>query len=269
MSVDLVKNPGSLFWSLGSGRLASLAMRVRDFGIEGYPAASQRRLRQVNVLNAFMVASYLIFAAFYVVLDWQGLKLLALALLANVPLFFVPPFLHRYSEIAAVTWIAVQNALTFLVFGLIVGSAAGMQFWLLAAGILIVFFGTERLPIALPMICLLVGMFLAIEFWVPRFSEWSPITPSVAAVIKTIAVCGGASITTGFVYLAMYMARQAEAALETEYARSETLLRSIMPDKIAALDRLYRAEGEVIELLIHDGTTGPTAIEGLRDVVRE
>lgn len=41
------------------------------------------------------------------------------------------------------------------------------------------------------------------------------------------------------------------------------------PDKIATLDRLYRAEGEVIELLIHDGTTGQTAIEGLRDVVKE
>jgi class 3 adenylate cyclase len=32
----------------------------------------------------------------------------------------------------------------------------------------------------------------------------------------------------------MYLAKQAEDALELEYARSETLLRSIMPDKIAA-----------------------------------
>jgi len=228
----------------GSGRLADLAARVHDFGIEGYPPSTQRRLRQVNVLNAFMVASYALFAAFYAILDWTGLKFLALAVLANVPLFFVPPFLHRYGDIAAVTWIAVQNALAFLLFGLIAGSAAGMQFWLLAAGSLIVFYGTDRLPIALGMICLLVGIFLAVEFGVPRFSEWSPITPSIAALIKTLAVIGGASIIAGFVYLAMYMATQAEAALEAEYARSETLLRSIMPDKIAA--RLKREPQSII-----------------------
>jgi class 3 adenylate cyclase len=244
MKVDLLRGPAGPLRSAIRRQLADFGRWVRDFGIEGYPPATQRRLRQVNVLNAFMVASYLVFAVFYAVLDWQGLKLLALALLANVPLFFMPPFLHRYNEIAAVTWIAVQNALTFLVFGLIVGSAAGMQFWLLAAGILIVFYGTERLPIALAMICLLIGTFLFIEFWLPRFSAWSPISPFIAAVIKTIAVFGGASIITGFVHLAMYMARQAEAALEAEYARSETLLRSIMPDKIAA--RLKREPQSII-----------------------
>lgn len=41
------------------------------------------------------------------------------------------------------------------------------------------------------------------------------------------------------------------------------------PDKIASLDQLYRADGAVIELLIHDETTGPTALENLRDVVEE
>lgn len=40
-------------------------------------------------------------------------------------------------------------------------------------------------------------------------------------------------------------------------------------DKVVPLDKLYRAEGEVIELLIHDGTTGQTALESLRDVVKE
>ena len=45
---------------------------------------------------------------------------------------------------------------------------------------------------------------------------------------------GEAILVAGFVYLAMRMAEKAEAALEFEYARSEALLRSIMPDRIAA-----------------------------------
>ena len=216
------------------GGLADFARWVRDFGIEGYPPASQRRLRQVNVLNAFMVVSYLVFAAFYALADWSALKLLTFALLANVPFFLVPPLLHRYSEIAAATFLAVHAALALLLFSLIIGSAAGLHFWLLGAGALIVFYGTKRLPLSIAMICLLLATFLFVEYRVPRFTETASMTPFLAAVIKSIAVFGGASIIAGFVYLAMHMAEQAEAALESEYARSETLLHSIMPDKIAA-----------------------------------
>jgi len=228
----------------GYGRLAGFARRVHDFGIEGYPPASQRRLRQANVLNAFMVVSFLGFAAFYASLDWPALKLLALAVLANVPFFFIPPFLHRYSDIAAVTLISIQNTVAFLVFALIVGSAAGMHIWLLASGALIVFYGTKRLLPALAVILPMAGMFLFIEFWIPPYSTLSPITPSLAAVIKGVAIFGVVLLVTSFVYLAMYMAEQAEKALETEYGRSEALLRMIMPDKIA--ERLKRAPQSII-----------------------
>ena len=121
-----------------------------------------------------------------------------------------------------------------LLLSLIAGSSAGIQFWLLAGGTLIVFYGTERLPIALAVTCLLVGTFLVIEFWVPGSTTWAPMTPRVADLIKSIAAAGEAFLVAGFVYLAMRMAEKAEAALEFEYARSEALLRSIMPDRIAA-----------------------------------
>ena len=242
--MDLQRESTSQVRLAGFGRLAEFTRWVRDFGIQGYPPPSQRRLRQVNVLNVFMIVSYVFFAAFYAALDWSALKLLTFALLANVPLFLAPPFLHRYGEIAAATYLAIHAALALLLFSLIMGSAAGMHFWLLAAGCLIVFYGTERLPASVAMICFLVGTFLVIEYWVPRFSDTAPITPSVAAVIKSIAVFGGAFIIAGFVYLAMHMAEQAEAALESEYARSEGLLHSIMPDKIAA--RLKREPQAII-----------------------
>ncbi len=99
---------------------------------------------------------------------------------------------------------------------------------------MIVFYGTERLPIALAVTCLLVGTFLVIEFWLPASTAWAPMTPRVADLIRSIAASGEAFLVAGFVYLAMRMAEKAEAALEFEYARSETLLRSMMPDRIAA-----------------------------------
>lgn len=215
-------------------RLGELAVWVHDLGTEGYPPASRRRLRQVNVLNAFLIASYLFFAALYAAADWQALKLLSLAILANIPFFILPPFLHRYSEVAAVTYIGIHACFAFLVLSLIVGSAAGIHFWLLAAGALIVFYGTERVILSALTIGCMVGTMIAIEFWVPRFMPTAPITPFLAAVIKTIAIAGVTSIIAGFVFLAMHMARQSELALELEYARSEGLLYSILPTKIAA-----------------------------------
>jgi adenylate cyclase len=194
----------------------------------------QRRLQQVNVLNAFMIASYLSFAGFYALLDWSALKWLSLAVLANLPFFLVPPFLHRYSEIAAATYLAIHSAFALLLLASIAGSSAGIHYWLLAGGTLILFYGTERLPIALAVTCLLIGMFLFIELWVPASTSWSPMTPHEANLIKNIAASGGALLVASFVYLALRMAEQAEAALETEYARSETLLRSIMPAGIAS-----------------------------------
>ncbi|MEK1886445.1 MAG: adenylate/guanylate cyclase domain-containing protein [Phyllobacterium sp.] len=212
-------------------RLMTVARRVRDFGTERYPEASRRRLRQVNILNSVLIAAYFFFAAFYTLAD---LKLLAVAVLLNVPFFLVPPFLHRLSEIAAATYIGIHAAFAFLLFSLIVGSAAGIHFWLLAASGLIVFFGTQRIFAAASLVCFMLGMFLVIEYSVPRFIETAPVSPFLAATIKSVAVFGSTFISAGFVYLAMHMADQAETALESEYARSEALLGSIMPTKIAA-----------------------------------
>lgn len=209
-------------------------MRIRDFGIKDHPDSSRRRLRQVNILNSVLILAYVFFAAFYALADWSALKLLAAAVALNIPFFFVPPFLHRYSEIAAATCIGIHAACAFLLFSLIVGSAAGIHFWLLAAGGLIVFFGTQRIFAAASLICFMLGMFLVVEFSVPRFTEMAPISPFLAATIKSVAVFGSTFISAGFVYLAMHMAHEAETALESEYARSEALLGSIMPARIAA-----------------------------------
>ncbi len=214
--------------------LANFGKWVRDLGVEGYAPVARRRLQQVNVLNAFMIASYVTFAAFYALLDLSALKWLILAVLANLPFFLVPPFLHRYSEIAAATYLSIHAAFALLVLASIAGSSAGIHYWLLAGGTLILFYGTGRLIIALAVTGLLIGTFLFIELWVPESTRWSPMTPDIANLIKNIAATGGALLVASFVYLALRMAEQAETALESEYARSETLLRSIMPAGIAS-----------------------------------
>ncbi len=130
-SRDLASKPNHQI-AFGFSRLSDFGRWVRDLGIDGYPPVPQRRLQQANLLNAFMIVSYSAFAAFYALLDWSALKLLVFAVLANLPFFLVTPFLHRYSEIAAATYLAVHAAFAVLLLSLIAGSSAGIHFWLLA-----------------------------------------------------------------------------------------------------------------------------------------
>src|SRR3954468_19533187 len=71
---DLARNPNHQPASYYS-RLSHLGRWVRDLGIDGYPPVAQRRLQQTNLLNGFMIVSYLAFAAFYALLAWSVLKL--------------------------------------------------------------------------------------------------------------------------------------------------------------------------------------------------
>ena len=88
------------------------------------------------------------FAAFYALVDWNGLKLLSAAIVAAVPFFFLTPFFHRFGDAAASTYLVFHLINSFLVFCVIVGTAAGVHYWLLAAGALVVFFGTRRIVLA-------------------------------------------------------------------------------------------------------------------------
>ena len=225
-------------------RAARLLARVIDYGTETYPKSVARRLRQVNWFNLFLILAYLVFAAFYALVDWKGLKLLSAAIVAAVPFFFLTPFFHRLGDAAASTYLVFHLTNSFLVFCVIVGTAAGVHYWLLAAGTLVVFFGTRRIKLALLMVCCLAGLFLMVEFRLPRFSEYAPISPAFAAVMKSLAVVGEALIVAGFVYLALRMAEAAESELEREYDRSENLLLNLMPTSIAA--RLKEHPDEII-----------------------
>ena len=115
-------------------RAARLLARVIDYGTETHPKSVARRLRQVNWFNLFLVLAYLVFAAFYALVDWKGLKLLSAAIVAAVPFFFLTPFFHRLGDAAASTYLVFHLTNSFLVFSVIVGTAAGVRYWLLAAG---------------------------------------------------------------------------------------------------------------------------------------
>src|SRR5215510_6092831 len=150
-------------WAGVSALSRSILAGIVNYGTGPYPERTARRLRQTNVFNGIAVFLWALFAALYAVLDWRALQPLVIAIVAMMPLFMIPPLLHRLGDYAAMVAIAVINAVALVLFAWIVGSAAGLQFFLFAAPAAVVFFGPHHVRIAAFIsICVLVA-FLVVE----------------------------------------------------------------------------------------------------------
>jgi class 3 adenylate cyclase len=231
-------------WAGLSAPSNSILSRILRYGTEAYSERTARRLRQTNGFNGIVVVLYALFAAFYAVLDWQALQVLVIAIVATMPLFALPPLLHRVNDYAAMVSIAAINGSALVLFAWIVGTAAGLHFFLFAAPAAVVFFGPRHVRIAaFVSICVLI-LFLVVELYFPLHTSIAPASPAVVRGIKIAVTSAIMALIFVAVYFAIRMAEEAEAALEREFDRSENLLLNLMPTSIAM--RLKNSPNEVI-----------------------
>src|SRR6476619_6560430 len=114
-----------MVWADLSPRLKRLAVNFVKYRTERYEERTARRLRQTNVFNGIVIILYAVFAACYALLDWQALQPLVIAIVATMPLFVIPPLLHRLNDYAAMVSIAAINGAALALLAYIVGTASG------------------------------------------------------------------------------------------------------------------------------------------------
>lgn len=204
-----------------------------DYGTRDLGGPERRQRRTLNTLSALIPMSGLSYATLYLAVDPVGLWPVAAAV-SLFCLFAFWPLVAAHNELTAWLYgaglaVGVQALLVWLL-----GPASGLQLYFLAIpAIAIVCFGTGRigLLISLAVVCAaaltvseiaLTGpaAFMVIDDWLLRFLQ-------VSAFV----------VVTGFVTLGVYVgfrhADRAERDLAVEYARSEDLLYSLLPRKIA------------------------------------
>lgn len=81
-----------------------------NYGTGNYSKGTARRLRRANAFNGLVVVLYGLCAAYYASVDWKALRPLVIAILTMMPLFLIPPLLHRVNDYAAILSIAVMNS---------------------------------------------------------------------------------------------------------------------------------------------------------------
>ena len=227
-----------------SARFVSGLTWLANYGTERYSERTARRLRQTNTFNGIVVILYGLFAVFYALLDWQALQPLVMAIVATMPLLVIPPLLHRLNDYAAMVSIAVINGVALVLYAYMVGSAAGLHFFLFAAPAAIVFFGPHHVRIAAFISVCILAAFLFVELYFPQYTSIVPVSPAVLRGIKIACVSAIMALIFVAVYFAIRMMESAEVALEREFNRSENLILSLMPTSIAL--RLKNDPSEII-----------------------
>jgi adenylate cyclase len=233
-----------MVWANLSAQYTFILTRVVNYGTEHYSERAARRLRQTNAFNGIVVVLYVVFASFYAALDWRALQPLVLAIVLTMPLFVIPPLLHRLNDYAGIVSIAAINGAALLLFAYIVGTTAGIHFFLFAGPAAIVFFGPQHVRIAAFIsLCVLI-LFLFVELNFPSQTSIAPASQAVLRMMRIACVSAVTALIFVAVYFAIRMAENAEAALEREFARSENLLLNLMPNSIAM--RLKNNPNEII-----------------------
>lgn len=203
------------------------------YGTERYPEKIARRLRAVNVA-AWLVAFGESLFAIKRPTDPDRITILIAICTALVPL------LHRFgpsaAPVALILLVYVQAARILLEVG--TGDGISINF-LLAAPISIMMLGIERTWVAAILAVVGVGLAITLNVTMPYSTGSLPIQALHINFALNFALNSGIAFAIVF-YVARQAAR-AEAMVEWERERSETLLTNILPPPIA--ERLKDREG--------------------------
>jgi adenylate cyclase len=153
--------------------------------------------------------------------------------LITAVIFMVVPKLYRFGELVA--------PLTFIFFAYVsvsvvcwnVGTDSGLQFYFLVSACLaVLILGIEHILLASIVAGIGAGLAIALQYLVPNNTGLQPQWAINLGFVASAASACGMVVAT--VWYALREIERAEAAMELEYERSESLLANILPESIAA-----------------------------------
>ncbi|MCW5773299.1 MAG: adenylate/guanylate cyclase domain-containing protein [Rhodospirillaceae bacterium] len=213
------------------------------FGTERFPEKVARRLRAVNITCWIAAPVAAVFALLQALDDWGRLAPLVAINAADAVVWASIPLLHRFGAVAAPLALAGTVYASSFALTALLGTAAGIHLhYITAAALSVLFFGVDRIFISAVVVMTGGILFVAVSFGLPADTGLVP----KAILRANFAVSAATTIAILFA-LVLYALREigrAEAALEREYARSESLLANILPPAVAA--RLKENKAAVI-----------------------
>ncbi|HEU4362300.1 MAG TPA: adenylate/guanylate cyclase domain-containing protein [Mycobacterium sp.] len=196
---------------------------------------AQRVSQRLRILKVAAGLAAIISAGFGILELWADWSIwwLGVANLISAAIFALTPLLYRFGELIAPLAFTGFAYLTTFVVCWTVGTGTGLQFYFLAAAsISVLILGAERIVLAATVAGVGAGLAIALEFLVPADPLNQPAWLHTLGFVLVVASACFMVVAT--VWFALREIAQAEAAMEAEYERSESLLTNILPASIAA-----------------------------------
>ena len=212
--------------------------RLAEYGTAGYPPATRRRLRIMNVAAYLIAAFTLVYTIEQVILDFQTWKPVIFINLVLVAIALTAPFLHRFNDIAAALTLAVSENIGLFLLTYILGTESGlhMQYFAAVAGYFVVL-GLGRLKLILALIVIGLVLHLSAWTWFTQERALLRVRPYDLDELYVTAVVTTSAMVAAVVYYAFRLAEQAQE-------ETDALLHNILPAPI--VERLKGAPGATI-----------------------
>lgn len=219
------------------------AVRIRIRGRARHPSEASARRRRVLTVTTRIAAAVGVFFGVQQFLINTDAWWLGFVNLAGAGAFLLIPRLYRYGDLIPPVMFYVVAYAVITASTIVVGSGVGLHFYfVVAAAIALLVLGIEHVALSSVMAVLGAGAVIALELLVPHDTgaqpEWAF---RMGFVVNTIAAW---VLVVATVWFALRETARAEAAMESEYRRSELLLTNILPAKIA--DRLKDPGHQII-----------------------
>lgn len=233
--------------------LAGWLIRVRDLGVADQDIETVRRLRTINLLVLLSVAFMSSYGVFYALYDLShfaneiGFLLVMIMLIASVLL------ITRGGNVDRAAWLMILYGLCLIaIISWLLGPAGGTFVYLIAIPFIFSLVLPKRHQHLIWPIAILIGAIFVFEVLNGHEGSVGALPVVVQRIFFFASVVGAIVLacTVGLVY--RWLIERAEAKLSAEQARSDRLLRAILPDVIAA--QLKRDDRQVIAQR-HDSVT--------------
>ena len=210
--------------------VAAVRAQTRDRN-QHYAASAARRARILTItawLAVMVSASFVLVQILTGSWSWKVSSINV----AGAMVFAFVPWLQRFGELVAPLTFLGAAYVSIFASCLDVGTASGSQFFfLVGACIVVLLLGIEHIVLASVLAAVAAGLIIAVEFLLPRNTglqpAWATSTGFVITAISSVVMV----VVT--VWFALRDTARAEAVMEAQYERSETLLENMLPASIA------------------------------------
>ena len=191
-----------------------------------------RQRRVLNIITWLAAAVSASFAALQLVTE-RGIWYIGVINVVAAAIFAAIPLLHRFGHLIAPLTLIATTYVSLSVVCWSLGTATGLQFYfVVVATVAVLVLGIDHVVLASVLVAIGVALVITLQFTVPADTgvqpKWSV---TVGFVVSIISAC---VMAVAAVWYALRETERAEAAMELEYERSESLLANILPATIAS-----------------------------------